>query len=902
MREWIEEVERRLDAAKLDGPAARDIAEELAQHLQDRYGELCGRGMPPAEARARVLAELGEGDVFAHRVRAVVSVRPEPLPIGRPTFGGFLGGVWWDVRCAARMLLRMPVYAAFAVLVIALGIGANTAIFSVVDSVLLRPPAGVAEPERLAAVYTSDYSGPRYGASSYPDLMAVREAGDVFEDVAAYSLQTFSMVGDGWNDRGMGEIVSANYFAVLGVRPAAGRFFAAEDADPARTSTVAVIGHDLWQRHFGGGADALGSTIVVKGQPLTVIGVTPREFGGSIHGLRAQLWLPLAAPRTLLGTDPTHRGNRGFLVRARLLEGVDVRTAQQALNVVATRLHGAFPEQWTDIDGRSRVFTILPESEARVPRQMRGAVLGFLGAAMVAVFVVLLIACTNVANLMLSRATARRGEMGVRVALGATRGRIVRHLLAESLLLAFAGGAVGVLLAFWLLSLLRAVRVPGLHVTIQVGMDWRVLAFATVITAVTGLLFGLAPALQASRAPAPLLKDDARGGRRSRLRHALIVVQVASSLVLLIGGSLLLRSLQAMRGIETGYVADDVVIARFDLDTEGYAPERAAVFYDELLAYVGALPGANAPTLARDVPLGMGWSRRSIVVEGYQPAAGEDMEVPNNGIAPGWFRTMGVTLRRGRDFSASDRAGAPPVVIVSEAFARRFWPNENPIGKRVGLEGEDAAFAEVIAVAADARYRSVDAEQEPYFYYPYLQHASTNMTLFVGAAGDADVLAAAVRAGIRALAPSMTPPTVHTFRDEMALARLPQRVAALVLTGLGLLAVGIAAIGLYGLVAFGVAQRAREFGIRMALGAAAADVRRLVLGDALRLVAIGIACGAPGALAAAFLMRTFLLVPPVDPVTFVAVPGLLGVCALLASYAPARRATRQDPALALRSE
>jgi predicted permease len=901
MREWMEEALRRLRAAQLDGAAEREIAEELAQHLEDRYEELRGRGAAPSEARAQALAELGDVDTLARRVRAHVRGRPEPVPIGRPTFSGTLGGLWSDVRLAARMLRRTPVYAAAAVMVMALGIGANTVIFSVVNSVLLQPPSGVEQPERLAAIYTSDFSGPRYGATSYPDLAAVREA-DVFEGVVAFTLQSFSIVGDGWNARGMGEIVSGDFFRVLGVRPAAGRFFSSDEADPGRTSSVAVISHDLWQRYFAGSVDALGRTIRVRGELLTVIGVTPRDFGGSVNGLRAQLWLPLSASRSLSGVDASHRGNRSFLVRARLREGVDLRSAQERLDVVAARLHLEYPEQWTDVNDRSRVFTIVPEAEARVPGQMRGAVLGFLGMLMVAVFVVLLIACTNVANLMLSRASVRRGEMGVRIALGATHGRIVRHLLAESLLLAAAGGAMGVVLALWLVRLLNTVRLPGLHVTIQVGMDERMLAFATVITIATGILVGLAPALQASRAAAPLLKDDARAGARSRVRSALIVVQVGSSLVLLVSGGLFLRSLRAAQSIDTGYITENVVIARLGLEEEGYTPEQSAAFYDEVLERARDVPGVVALTLAQQVPLGLGWSRRSVEVEGYEPAAGEDMEIPFNGVAPGYFRVMGMRLRQGRDFSMADREGAPPVIIVSEAFAHRFWPGENPIGKRVGLNGPAAPFAEVVGIAPDAKYRSLDDGPEPYMYYAYLQDRPSGMRLLARGQGDPRVLAEALRTEIRTLAPALPTVWVGTFRQHLGEATLPQRAAAVLLGGLGILAVSIAAIGLYGMVAFGVAQRAREYGIRMALGASGGDVRRLVMGYAFRLVAIGIAWGTPVAIAMAFLVRRFLLVPPIDPVPFVLVPALLAGCAFLASHAPARRAMTQDPAAALRAE
>ena len=902
MRDWLEEVRRRLEAAELDGAAERDIAEEVAQHLEDRHAELRSRGVTEAEARAQVLSELGEDDALGRLVGEVVRARPEALPVGRSTPGEILGGVGADVRLAARMLRRAPFYAGFAVFVIALGVGANTAIFTVLDSVLLRPPTGVAEPERLASIYTSDYSGPRFGATSYPDVLELGEAEGVFDDVAAYSLRTISMVGDGWTARELGEVVTADYFRVLGVRPAAGRFFSPEETEPGRMSQVAVIGHDLWRRHFEGRADAVGSTISVMGQPLTVIGVAPPDFSGSMHGLGTRVWLPVGAPREILGFDPMHRGNRGFLVRARLPDGLAVPAAQEALNVVAARLHAEYPEEWTDVDNRSRVFTILPESEARVPPSMKGAVVGILGAAMAAMLVLLLIACTNVANLMLSRSTARRAEMGVRIALGATRGRIARHLLAESLLLALAGGAGGVVLAYWLMRLLQTVRIPGLHVTIQIGMDWRVLAYATAVTLATGLLFGLAPALQASGAPAPLIRDDPPRGRRLRLRETLIVVQVASSLVLLTTGGLLLRSLGAMRGADTGYAADDVVIANFDLGLEGYSPERAAAFYDAVSGRVAALAATESLTLAEQVPLGLGWSRRRIHVEGYQPAAGEDMEFPGNRVGPGWFRTMGMALVRGRDFTTADRAGAAPVIIVSEAFARRFWPGQDAIGQRVGLLGTDGPYAEVIGIAPDAKYRSVDEEPQPYFYFPYLQHPATDMTLIARGRSDPGALAAAVRAAAREAAPTLPPPTVRTFRDHLSLARLPQRMAALVLSALGLLAVSIAVVGLYGLVAFTVARRAREFGIRVALGAGAGEVRRLVLGGTLRLTAIGIAFGAPVAVAAAVLMRPVLMTSPVDPVPFLGVPALLALSALLAGHAPARRAARQDPAVVLRAD
>lgn len=536
MRDWMTDVKARLKGAQLDGMTEQEIAEELAQHLEDRYTDLRARGLTEEAARAQALAELGEGDDLAWDVGRVTTVRDTPLPIGRPSVGNWLAGLASDIGFGARMLLRAPIYAVVAVLIMALGIGVTTVIFIAVNSLLLQPPSGVRDPEQLAALFTSDYSGPRFGSSSWPDVEAVSEAG-IFDGVAAYALQTFNVLGNGWQSVGMGEIVSPDYFRALGVRPAAGRFFAPDELTPGKPAGVAVISHALWREQYDASPAAIGSVIHVRGEPLTVIGVAPANFGGTLRGLRTHLWLPVSAPQRVTGVDHRHRGNRGFRVTARLRDGVDIAAAQEQLNVIAARLHQEYPQQWTDVNERSRVFTILPEADARLPAQSRGAVLGFLGLFVVAVLAVLVIACSNVANLTLARAASRRSEMGVRLALGATRGQVVRHLLAENLLLACIGGATGVLLAVWLVRALAAVRVPGLHVTLQVTLDWYVLAFAVGITLATGILFGLAPALRASRAPAPLLKEDARAGTRGRLRHALVVLQVAASLVLLTRGA-----------------------------------------------------------------------------------------------------------------------------------------------------------------------------------------------------------------------------------------------------------------------------------------------------------------------------------------------------------------------------
>lgn len=902
MRDWRREVLERLKGCGLDGATERDIADELAQHLEDRFDELRARGVPADEARERVLVELGKSGTLADRVRGTVHARPEPPALGRASRSHGWAGWWSDLRFGVRMLMRARAFTGVVVLVLALGIGANTVIFTALNSVLLRPPSGVADADRLAVVYTSDYSGPRYGASSYPDYEAIRDEPGIFEGVAVRSPRSFSLSAADWRQQAMGEVVSANYFDVMGVSPAAGRFFGPDEVGAAGSSSVVVIGHDLWQSRFGGAKDAIGEVLRLMGQPLTIIGVAPQSFGGGL-GIRLQLWIPASAPAAVTGFDPSQRGNRGFQVVGRMAEGVAIETVQSGLDVLASRLHAAFPEEWTDVNRRPRAFTVLPEAEARIPPQGRAPILRFAALLMGAVLLVLLVACTNVANLLLSRASARRTEIGIRIALGAGRARIVRQLLAESLVLAAAGGGAGVLLALVFTARLAAAELSlPVPVVLDLALDVRVLAFAAGITMLTGILFGLAPALKASRTPAPMLKDDARSGTRLGVRNALVVLQVASSLVLLVGGGLFLKSLYAAQRVETGFEVDDVVLARFTLEADGYSEEESGRFYEELLARVAALPGTAAAALAETVPLSTGYSRRGTWVSDYEPQPGENMEMLFNGITPGYFATMGVPLVRGRAFTAQDREGAPRVAIVSEAFADRYWPGESPLGKRVGFRGPAGPLMEVVGVAADAKYRSLIEDPQPYIYYPYAQLPSPYMALLARATGEPELLASAVRRVGREIAPSLPVPAAETFRAHMAAALLPQRIAGVLLSLLGVFAIAIAVVGLYGLVAYGVTRRAREFGVRMALGALAGDVRRLVLGQSLRLVVIGILCGLPIAGAAAFLASGMLLVPPLDPIVFLGVSLLLAACGVLAGYAPARRATRQDPAAALRAE
>jgi predicted permease len=439
-------------------------------------------------------------------------------------------------------------------------------------------------------------------------------------------------------------------------------------------------------------------------------------------------------------------------------------------------------------------------------------------------------------------------------------------------------------------------------VALDITLDVRVLAFAAAITLAVGILFGILPALEAARSPAPLLRESATRVTRLRLRHGLVVVQVAASLVLLVAGGLFLRSLLAVQQVDTGFEAENMVLMSFDPTIEGLSEEQAQLFYGQLVERAAALPGVRAVTLAETVPLGLGWSRRSIDVEGYEPRPGEDMEWPFNGVLAGYFETMGIRLVQGRAFTPADREGAPLVAIVNQAFARRFWPGRNPLGQRFGTAGSEGPFMEVVGVVPDGKYRSFTEEPTPYFYYPSLQHPRPGMTLHARLDGDAAPVVGALRREVRALAPALAPLSVTTLRQHLASTTMPQRIAALMLGVLGGLALLIAAVGLYGVISYAVAQRTREFGIRMALGALAGDVRSMVLRQGMRITAVGLLIGSGIAAAVAWVIRGYLLIEPFDPVTFVAVPLLLAGAAAFASWIPARRATRADPLAAIRTE
>ncbi len=819
-----------------------------------------------------------------------------------------------DVRYGLRMLLKSPGLTIVAVLSLAIGIGANTSIFSIINGVLFRPLPHVQAPERLVAVYTSDYSGPLYGTSSYPDYLDLRGKTDAVSDLLAYTVRPMSLSADGGEaERILGTIASGNYFSVLGVRAAEGRTFTREEDETPEAAPVVVVSHGLWQRRFGSDPSLVGKTVTLNGHPFTVVGIAPPQFTGTLQGIAPDVWVPINMNAQARGDREmlAGRSDRWLFLMGRLKDGTSLARARESFDAMARGLHESYPEEWSNVRGETRSLTLLPEGEARVPPQVRGALLGVAGLLMVVVLLVLLIACANVANLLLARASVRRKEIGIRLALGASRWRIMRQLLTESVLLGLLGGAAGLLVALWTIDLLMSFSPPTpVPIAVNFSPDLRVLAFTFVLSVLTGLIFGSAPALQATRPDVlSALKDEgasATGGdgrRRFKLRNLLVVAQISVSMVLLVGAGLLIRSMQNAQAINPGFRSDGVLIMTPETEIQGYTKEQGQEFYRQLMTRVEALPGVASASLAESVPLAFEGSRRGISVEGYERRKGEDSEYHYNTVGSRYFETMGIDLAAGRSFADTDREGAPGVVIVNESFARRFWPGQNPLGKRLSASGPQGKFLEIVGVAKDGKYNTLGEAPLPFVYFPFGQNYSPGMTLHVRTSGDPKNLLAAVRDEVRALDKNLPVSNVKTLNEHLGGALLLPRVGAMLLGILGLLALVLAAAGLFGVMSFSVARQTREIGIRMALGAQPRDVLKLVLTEGMSLVVFGVCLGLALSFAATRLLSGFLYgVSATDPVTFALITLLLAGVALLAALLPARRATKVDPMVALRYE
>ncbi len=807
---------------------------------------------------------------------------------------------WQDVRFAARLLRRSPVFTAVAVVSLAVGIGANTTIFTVVNGLLVRPRPGLVETGLVDVGRSQNGSG--FDNMSYLNYVDYRDAsGDVLQGLAAYSIdpRPMSLATGDTAIRIYGQYVSGNYFDVLGVRPEAGRFFRADEDQAAGGAAVAVASHRFWQEQFGGDPSLVGRTVTLNNQVVTIVGIAPGAFTGTMV-LRPDVWVPLHAR-----PDPglfTSRGGVWLIGIGRLAPGVTVSRAGAALATIAARLEHDYPDA-----NKGKGVVVAPSSA--FPAELGLYVKGFLAILTGLVGLVLLIASVNVAGMMLARAAGRRREIAVRLAIGAGRARLVRQLLTESLLLFLLGGGAGLVLALWMRNLLVAL-VPQLPlpVVLDLPLDGRVLAFTAAVSLAAGALTGLAPALQASRADVvPALKDDARsgGGRTLRLRNLLVGSQIALAMLLVVAAGLFLRALQGADRIDPGFDPTNVELASLDLSLGGFDRTSGEAFGRTLLDRVRALPGVESACLTVQLALdGSGFGMGGIAPADHAlPNGRKTLGLDWNAVTPGYFRTLGIHLVRGRPFREGDRQGAPPVAIINETLARQLWPGEDPLGRRLINPRPDGDITmEVVGVEKDRKYRSLGEAPRPFIYVPLAQRYVSGVSLLVKRAGGPSVIPA-VRAALHDLAPTL--PIVHAeaLASYIGIGLLPQRIALTVAGSLGIVGFLLAAVGIYGVTAYTVSRRTRELGIRMALGARPQDVGRLVLAQGARLAGAGIAAGLALALVVSRLIASLLYgIGPGDPLTYAAAGTLFAAMTLVASWAPARRAARVDPMTALRDE
>jgi len=811
-----------------------------------------------------------------------------------------------DLRYAFRSLVKRPGFTIVAILTLALGIGINTTVFSLANSVFLRQ-LPVASPQNLVWIF-SDRDNP----TSYPEYLEYQQQTELFDGVMAYEWVGLNLGSNGQSERVEGTLVSGNYFDVLGVKAELGRTFLPDEDKTPGASPVAVISHSLWQSRFNSDPNVVGKSMVLNGVHFTIVGVAPHDFVGAEEAFPRQAWIPLMM-RASVRPGPAgaagalnNRNMRNLDVMARLKQGVTLRQAQAGMNVVAGRLAQSYPESnrnfqialYTAGNGRPAFRSTL--------KPVTRILLGVVG-------LVLLITCANVANLLLARAARRRKEVAIRLTLGATRTRLIRQLLTESILLAVVGGLAGLILNFWLVNLLTALKpaVP-LPVNVEFHTDWRVLTFTLLLSVLAGITFGLVPALQASKHDlVPALKDHSQQlGERRRmfsLRNVLVIGQVALSIVVLIGAGLFLRSLNHARAINPGFDAEHILTLSFNTAAQKYDATKAEQFYQQLTNRVQALPGVQSVSLAQSAPLSYFYSpafSSPVFVEGHEPPQGQDPPfVGNNTVGPNFFRTLGVPLISGREFTDRDREGAPRVAIVNETLVRDLFPNTNPIGQRLRVLSRQPSSWEIIGVVKDSKYRSLGEDSMPYIFLPYLQNPQPAMALHVQTSGNPKELAAAVRREVQALDPNLPAFNVMSLADNIDISLLPARFGAVLLGVFGFLALLIASIGIYGVMSYGVSERTHEMGIRMALGARGRDVLRLVISQGMWLALIGVGIGAGVALGVTRLVKSYLYdVSVTDPLTFIGIALLLTAVALLACYVPARRATKVDPLEALRYE
>ena len=924
MPDWTNEIRQRLADLRLAPTREAEIVDELAQHLEDRYDELLAGGATAEEASRATLAELSENDLLTRELRrAERPVAADPTVSGAPKRGNMIADLWQDTRYAVRMVRKNLGFTAIAVLTLALGVGANTAVFSVINGLLLRP-LSVERPDELFAVSRGDGAGP---PASYPEYMYYRDQNQVFSGLAAAAPASLNFGGfeSGGGDQVgavvmgeiTGEVVSGNYFSTLGVNAELGRTLTPEDDQIAGAHPVAVVSHGFWKNRLGAASDVIGKTLILNGHGFTVIGVMPESFTGALFGalFTPHVWAPLAMQAQLLPGAPDrlhdHRDNWLGLI-GRLKPNLAPPQAAAALNTLDGQLRQDYAEP--ERGREETTLSLLSTRGVILPHQRRMITILSTLATLV-VGAVLLIACANVASLLLARATARRREIAVRLALGANRWRLIRQLLTESLLLAILSAVTGLIVASWAVNLLiKFAPTVGLFTfSPHFRLDSRVFVFTLAVSLLTGVIVGLAPALQTYKADLVLaLKDESgnAGGGRSRrsrlfgLRGLLVSAQVGISLVLLITTGLFIRSSMIAATIDPGFDTQNGLVLTLDLGLQDYTETRGKKFQKELKEHLAALPGVKSVSLASYVPLSPGGPQAEARIEGVEPPRESDQDLVGiMAVDSDYFQTMGTGLLRGRNFGSADLEGSPRVAIINETTAKRYWPGNEAIGKRLRLGAADAPLREVVGIVKDSKWRYINERTRAVVYRPISQSWSPLSSFVVRTAVEPNALLADVRREVQSLDPNLPVQVLRTLPEHVSEALWPARLGAGLLGVFGLLALTLAAVGLSGVIAYLVSQRTREIGIRLALGAQAGDVLKLVVWQGLKLTFSGVVIGLFGAFALTRLLGNLLYgLSPTDPLTFLAITSLLVAVALLACYIPARRATKVDPLVALRYE
>jgi putative ABC transport system permease protein len=899
MPDWVGFVRARLDLGTLQRARQERIVRELAAQLEDFYRDAIDRGAAPDEAEAHAAAQVTDWARLARDLAVVDRHQARPR-LDRVTDrledfeqrrrGGFtvFSDTVRDIRHAVRQLAQSPGFTLVAVLTLALGIGATSAMFSVVNGVLLRP-LPYAQPDRLVRVHEVV---PQYGRFSVAPATFLdwREQNTVFSGLGAYSGDSVTLATSEGPERIESAMVTADVLEVLGVKPFLGRLFRA-DEDVPDTSMVVVLSYGAWQRRFGGDPGVVGRQVTINGAPATVIGVMPSGF--YFPSRQVELWRPLGLDRA-----DASRGGHFLGAIARLKPGIEEARARAEIAGISERLAREYPDASAN---ESAEVVALHE---QVTGRIRPALLTLLAA----VLVVVLIACANVANLLLVRASVRAKELAIRAALGARRGRLLVQLLTESLVLAAAGGGLGLLLACWVIGPLQRLSAGAIPRVEDVAIDWRVLAFSAAVSLATGVFFGLVPAWQASRADLQQVlreggRSSASGGGRW-LRSGLLVCEVGLSLVLLVGAALLLRSFYRLTSVDPGFQPDRALAFRVALPNVTYPEDHdRTAFYDRLLTRLEQMPGIRSAGMVQTLPLRGGYVL-SFAIRGRAPARpGEEPSANYRSVSPHFFASLGVNLQRGRVFTGNDRSGSPLVAVVDQAFASRYFPNEDPIGQGIDIGNGTDGFYEIVGVVGNVRYEDLEAAPDPTMYVPFAQNPFSTMWLVARTDGDPALLAGAARDAVRELDPALPAFSMAPLSSIVSEAVAQRRFSMLLLGLFALTALFLAAVGLYGVVAYGVSQRTQEIGLRMAMGADRTDVLRLIVGGGMRLAVVGVAAGLAVALLVARVIASMLYeLTPFDPVSYAATAVVLLAVAALACFVPARRAMQVDPIVALRQE